>query len=287
MPYSNILVGLDDSKYSEAALIEAAHWAKKHGGRVSVVHTVFFDSEEFSISPRQLDERIDRGMDLCSRASRDYSSQFGIEIECIVRQGEPHEVIPEVAQEGGFDLIALGTYGRKGLKRLVMGSVTAGVILNAPCDVLVVKKPCEACNGVYSSLLVPYDGSELGKKAIERAVALRKADPGVSITLTYVIPRYEEMIGFFKTNGIREKLHEESKRIVMEGKTYAGNNGVPVVALVEEGSPSKRIVETAKERGSDLIVMGSHGWHGVDRALVGSTTERVIAHAEIPVLVTR
>jgi len=287
MPYSNILVGLDDSKYSEAALIEAAHWARRHGGRVSVVNTVFFDSEEFSISPRQLDERIDRGKDLCSSAARECSSKFGVEIECIVRHGEPHEVIPEVAREGGFDLIALGTYGRKGLKRLVMGSVTAGVILNAPCDVLVVKKACKACNGVYSSLLVPYDGSDLGKKAIERAAALGKADPGVSMTLTYVIPRYEEMIGFLKTEGIRERLSEEAERVIIQGRTFVGNNGVPVEAVIEEGSPSKRIVEIAKERGSDLIVMGSHGWHGMDRALVGSTTERVIAHSEIPVLVTR
>lgn len=287
MLYSNILVGLDDSEFSEAALIEAAYWAKRHGGRVSVVHTVFFDSEEFSVSPRQLDERIDRGKDLCSRASREYSSKFGVDIECIVRHGEPHDTIPEIAREGGFDLIALGTYGRKGLKRLVMGSVTAGVILNAPCDVLVVKKPCNACNGTYSSLLVPYDGSDLGKKAIERAVAFGKEDTGVSITLAYVIPRYEEMIGFLKTEGIREKLHEESKKIVLEGKTYANGNGVSVETVVEEGGPSRRIVEVAKERGSDLIVMGSHGWHGMDRALVGGTTERVIAHSEIPVLVTR
>lgn len=287
MTYNNILVGLDDSKYSEAALIEAAHWARKHGGRLTIVHSVFFDSEEFSISPGQLDERLGRGMDLCSRASRDYSLEFGLEIKCIVRHGEPHEVIPEVAREGGFDLIALGTYGRKGLKRLVMGSVTAGVILDAPCDVLVVKKPCEACSGVYSSLLVPYDGSELGKKAIGRAVALGKAGPGVSMALMYVIPRYEEMIGFLKTDGMREKLYEDAKRIVLEGKTIAGENGVSVETVVEEGSPSERIVDTAKRYGSDLIVMGSHGWHGIDRALVGGTTERVIAHSEIPVLVTR
>ncbi len=287
MPYKNILVGLDKSKYSEAALIESAHWAKKHGGRISIVHTVFFDSEEFSISPGQLDERLDQGMELCNRVAKGFSSEYGVEIECIVRHGEPHEVIPELARDGHFDLIAMGTYGRRGLRRLVMGSITAGVILDAPCDVLVVKKPCEACNGVYSSLLVPYDGSKLGKKAVERAVALKKENPKVSITLIYVIPRYEEMIGFLKTDGIREQLHEEAKRIVLEGKTFAGKKGASVETVVEEGSSSEKIVETAKKRGTDLIVMGSHGWRGVNKALLGSTTERVIAYSAMPVLVAR
>lgn len=287
MSYKNILVGLDDSKYSEAALIEAAHWAKKHDGHITIVHAVFFDSEEFSVSPSQLDKRIDNGMDMCSRVAKSYSSEFGMEMECTVRQGEPHEVIPEVALQKDIDLIALGTYGRKGLKRLVMGSVTAGVMLHSPCDVLVVRKACEKCNGSYSSVLVPYDGSALGKKAIEKAINLKDGDSNAAITLIYVIPRYEEMLGFFKTNSIREKLYDEARKLVLEGENFASEKGVSVNTIIEEGSPSEKIVEASNGLGSEIIVMGSHGWSGMDRALLGSTTERVVAHSAIPVLVTR
>lgn len=287
MVYKNIMVGLDSSEYSEAALVEAAHWAKRHGARITIVHAVFFDSEEFSISPKQLDARIDQGMDLCNRVAKSYSSEFGMEMKCTVRQGEPAEVIPDAALEKNADLIALGTYGRKGLKRMIMGSVTSGVMLNSPCDVLVVKKPCEQCNGEYSSLLVPYDGSAMSKKALERAIALKKENPNAIMTLLYVIPRYEEMLGFFKTSSIMEKLYGEARKIILEGLDIVQKNGTLASTIVEEGHPADKVIEIADGLGIDLIIMGSHGWRGFNKAILGSTAERVISHSPVPVLIAR
>lgn len=287
MAYSNIVVGLDNSEYSEAALIESSHWVKKHGGKLNIVHAVYFDHEEFGYAPSILEQRLKAGTGRCEDIVKKYRKEFGIDMDYVVREGEAHSVIVHEAEEHKADLIAMGTYGRKGLKRIIMGSVTAGVILDSPCDVLVVRKPCEKCTGTYDSILLPYDGSELSKKALKKTLELKKGDPNVMITLLYVIPRYEEMLGFFKTNTIEEKLYNEAGKIVLEGENLAYADGHTISTIVEQGAPSDKVCEIAKGLGVDLIVMGSHGWRGVNKAILGSTTERVIAHSPVPVLIVR
>ena len=283
--YKNILVGYDDSDYSKAALVEAMHIAKALNSSVTMAHAVFFDSEEFNTSQGQLEERLQLGRDVCLKARDLYSREFGTDIECHVVKGEPHEVIPGQAVESGADLIVMGTHGRKGLRRMLMGSVTSGVILDAKCDVLVVKRSCDECTGTYRSILIPYDGSDHAKKAIERAAEFYK--PGVTVTLLYVIPRYEEMVGFIKTESIREEMFAEARKLVNEGEKLAQEKGMKVNTMVEEGHVASRVVDVAEGLKSELVIMGSHGWRGMDKAIIGSTAERVISHANIPVLVMR
>lgn len=268
--------------------METLSWAKAHDSKVTIVHAVFFDSEEFSISPSQLEERLCRGKEACEKAVEDYSPQLGVDLEYLVVQGEPHEVIPAVARERGADLIVMGTYGRRGIRRMIMGSVTSGVILDSPCDVLVVKKQCEDCTGEYRHILAPYDDSEFSRKAVSHITNITNSRSGdTSTTILYVIPRYEEMVGFFRTESIESRLREEATKVVLGGEKIAADEGITANTVVEEGNPADKIVETAEGLGCDLIVLGSHGWHGLSRSILGSTTERVIAHANIPVLVVR
>lgn len=266
--------------------MEASKWVKKHGGRVILVHAVYSGEEELRDMPEIMKKQAVAGRDLCYQAREVISSEYGIEIEALVCEGEPPDVILEAARGKNADLIALGTYGRKGLKRLIMGSVTARVIVNSPCDVLVVKKPCSECTGEYDSLLIPVDGSEFSKKALIRACALSGIDNAFT-TVLYVIPRYEEMIDFFKTDSIRKKLRGEAEKIVKAAKDIAAEHGITAKTMIEEGRAADRIEEVAERLETDLIVMGSYGWKGVNRAIMGSATERVIINAPCPVLVVR
>ncbi|MBF0558116.1 MAG: universal stress protein [Nitrospirae bacterium] len=284
--YQKIVVAFDGSEYSKAALLEASNWIKKHGGSAVLVHAVFFDEEEFGAIPEQLEKRMIFGKHVCCQAKEEISASLGINLESIICEGEPHETIVEIAGSKGSDLIAIGTHGRKGIKRLLMGSVTSAVIAGAPCDVLVVKKPCTVCTGTYGSVLVPFDGSQFSKKALDRACALAKADGG-SVTVLYVIPRYEEMIGFVKNDSIRQSLRQEASKIIDSAKDIAGAVGITVNTVVEDGYPSDSIIESAKKLKTDLIIIGSYGWQGINRAIMGSTTERVIMDAPCPVLAVR
>ncbi len=284
--YKTILVGFDDSVSSKAALTEAANWTKKHGGKIILVHAVYFDQEEFGIAPDQLEKRLKVGEKVCVETKEMLASEFGVDVHSLLCEGDPPEVILEVAAGKKADLIVLGTYGRRGINRLLMGSVTSQVIVNSPVDVLVVKKPCTKCTGTYASILVPFDGSDASKKALERACRLSKMD-GAGVTVMYAIPRYEEMIGFFRTSSIQKSLMEEARKITDVAKDFASAQNVRVETVIEEGPAGDKVVAAANRLSSDLIVMGSYGWRGVNKASMGSTAERVIMNASCPVLVVR
>jgi nucleotide-binding universal stress UspA family protein len=286
--YNNIVVGYDESETSKAALKEASSWIKKHGGHIVLVHAVYFDQEEFVILPSQMEQRFAIGTRACLQAKKDLQSEYGLNgsVDSIVCEGEPPEAIVDVAQGKKADLVALGTYGRKGLKRMLMGSVTSQVVLHAPCDVLVVKRPCAQCTGTYRSILLPFDGSESGTRTLRRAAELAKVE-GADITVLYVIPRYEEMMEFFKTESIKKSLDQEAEKILGQARNIVDEQGVTVTTVTREGAAGDQIVAVANSMKKDLIVMGSHGWSGVSKAIMGSTTERVIAHSPVPVLVVR
>ena len=284
--YKTILVGFDDSLPSKAALNEASNRVKRNGGKVILVHAVYFDTEEFGIAPEQLEKRLKIGEKACLQTKEMLTSEFGIEVQSLLCEGEPPEVILDVAKGKKADLIVLGTYGRKGLNRLLMGSVTSHVIVNSGIDVLVVKKQCTECTGIYKSILVPFDGSEFSKKALDRACKLSKVD-GANITVLYVIPRYEEMIEFFRTDSIQQSLFDEAEKIMGEAKKIALPYEVSIAATIQEGHAADKIVEIADKLKNDLIIIGTYGWKGVNKAIMGSTTERVIMNAKSPVLVVR
>lgn len=284
--YKTILVGFDDSLPSKAALTEASNWVKRNGGKVILVHAVYFDTEEFGIAPEQLEKRLKIGEKACLQTKEMLTSEFGIEVQSLLCEGEPPEVILDVAKGKKADLIVLGTYGRKGLNRLLMGSVTSHVIVNSGIDVLVVKKQCTECTGIYKSILVPFDGSEFSKKALDRACKLSKVD-GANITVLYVIPRYEEMIEFFRTDSIQQSLFDEAEKIMGEAKKIALPYEVSIAATIQEGHAADKIVEIADKLKNDLIIIGTYGWKGVNKAIMGSTTERVIMNASCPILITR
>jgi len=244
--YKTMVVGFDDSPSSKAALIEASNRARKHGGKVIMVHAVFFDTEEFGIAPEQLEKRMKIGENACIESKKQITAEFGIEVQSLLCEGDPAEVILDVAQGKNADLIVLGTYGRKGLNRLLMGSVTSGVIAEAPIDVLVVKKPCTECTGEYKSILVLYDGSDFSKRALGRACELSKVDKA-AVTVLYVIPRYEEMLDFFKTDSIRNSLMQEAEKITKSAKEFASLQGTTVFTQISEGHAPDTIAETVKK----------------------------------------
>ncbi len=284
--YRTLLVGFDDSQASKAAMIEASNWVRRHGGRVVLVHAVYFDSEEFGIAPTQLDQRLKNGEKVCLENKKMISEEFGIDVKSLLCEGEPPEVILSMAAEKKADLIVLGTYGRKGLNRLLMGSVTSRVIVDSPVDVLVIKKECSECTGTYRSILVSYDGSDFSKNALVRACKLSRVD-NAEVSALYVIPRYEEMVGFLRTESIKKSLFDEAGKILDGAKKLAFDNGVNVKTEIRDGHAADKIIETAAVLKNDLIVMGSYGWQGVNKAIMGSTTERVLINAPCPVLAVR
>ncbi len=146
----------------------------------------------------------------------------------------------------------------------------------------------------YSHLLVPSDGSDLSRRAIDHAVSLAAA-LGARITFLNV-----EAITPIPLVGLGEKLdvqtmelllaasHRESDRILEEASVAAATAGVSAQCERVPGDlPHRVIVDTAQRLGCDLILMASHGRRGLSGLLIGSETQRVLTLAHCPVLVFR
>jgi nucleotide-binding universal stress UspA family protein len=102
-----------------------------------------------------------------------------------------------------------------------------------------------------------------------------------------VIPRYEEMMEFYRSTSIRKSLRAEADKILAEAAAIASKLGISIRTEVREGHASDEIVAAAQKLENDLIAMGTYGWKGVNSAIMGSTTNRVISHASCPVLVVK
>lgn len=145
---------------------------------------------------------------------------------------------------------------------------------------------------MYKHILVPTDGSELSNRAIEYAVGLAKAVKAKLTVFTVTTPYYGfavepelATIGVEEYEKVTEKM---AARSLAAGKDIAAAAQVSCETVrVEHPQPYQAIIDAAKERSCDLIVMASHGRRGLAAVVLGSETLKVLTHSTIPVLVVR
>ena len=138
---------------------------------------------------------------------------------------------------------------------------------------------------MYTNILIPTDGSELAGKAVQHGIALAK-QIGAKVTMLTVLPPH--MITTDRQlNEIRKARMEEHAEKIL-GAVAMQTAGVACETIqVEHEHPYQAIINTAASRGCDLIVMASHGRHGIAALVLGSETFKVLTHCKIPVLVHR
>lgn len=136
--WKNILVATDGSKYSKAATERAIDFAEAYRGSLKIASIVDVPPEFYGEAPQAVDDMIKRAHGYADEAKQLAESR-GIKAESLVREGEAAEVIISLAKKQEINTIVMGSHGRTGLRRLLMGSVTEKVIGHSPCPVLVVK----------------------------------------------------------------------------------------------------------------------------------------------------
>lgn len=147
---------------------------------------------------------------------------------------------------------------------------------------------------VYRNLLIPIDFSEHSKKTIDYATQLADL-AGASMKILHVLKLPEYPAAFYQGLYIE---HDQIKTYLETGKAEAAAQlslitepilakGLRIETVLRVGNPSEEIVNVAKELAVDLVVIGSHGYGGLGRFLLGSTAERVVQYAHCPVLVVK
>ena len=136
--YKNIVLAYDGSKFSNKALQEAIRMAKSSGGSLLILSVVDITDEFESEAPGLTDKMTEKLLKLAQKAlGKAVAAKVKAKVE--VHVGDAYEMIVEIARKKKADIIVMGSHGRTGLTRLLMGSVTSRVIGHATCSVLVVK----------------------------------------------------------------------------------------------------------------------------------------------------
>jgi len=138
-------------------------------------------------------------------------------------------------------------------------------------------------------ILVPYDGSPLSQRALDRVL---DHHPDADITVLYVVDpmhaMYEaEIEGLGAASSWADRMQEHGDAVLEAATDRAVAAGVEVAAVTELGRPARAILEYVDDHDIDHVVMGSHGRSGVSRLVMGSVAERVLRHSPVPVTVVR
>lgn len=207
-------------------------------------------------------------------------------VETAVLTGYPPEQILDYADGHGIDLVVMGTRGRTGLGRYVLGSVTERVLRNADVPVLTVGGDAETAPADdYGEVLIPTDGSDPAAAAVDAGIAVAGAfDARLHAVNVVDLGDVGTFSTFRPPEDLIARLRSEGERATGMVADRAREAELDAVTAVEVGRPPSRLLAYARENDVDLIAMGTTGRSGIGQHLLGSTTERIIRRSEVPVL---
>lgn len=290
-----ILCPTDFSDFSAAAVSYAAALAASYGASLRLLHVItpFPVVAPYANVPGDPSlfelQRDQSARALAAEAARVQVAGVQVETEC--RDGQTVRQILDAAEAFGADVIVIGTHGRGGFERLVLGSVTEKVLRQAPCAVLTVPHTVigrQTAGVRWSRLLCAHDGSAASQDGVDYAVSLAERT-GAHLLLLSVVEQVPYGGDF--TSPAYAAFRKERERHAVDALDHALEPGVRARLSVSErvvyGRPWRQILEVAAQESADVIVLGIQGRGAVDLAMFGSTTNAVVRHAEQPVLTVR
>ena len=222
----------------------------------------------------------------------------GANLRCEIAEGPIADAIVSQAAEGLADLIVLGTHGRSGFERLVLGSVTEKVVRKAGCPVLTVPRAVGdvvPASPSFKRIVCAIDFSTCSMQALEYALSLaQEADAHVTVLHVVEVPSNLELemheTAMAGPASLREYIaatESEQRARLADAIPATARTYCTVDTVVATGSPYREILRVASERESDLIVIGIHGRNPADLLFFGSTAQHVVRRAACPVLTLR
>jgi nucleotide-binding universal stress UspA family protein len=287
--YQNILVATDFSDQAGRAVEAAKELAAHFDARVCLLHVVDPARYARDLLPGTFTE-VERRLAVAAseRLEELAKEKFaGLTVDVAAVTGEAiAATIAEEAKERKADLCMVGTHGRTGINRMLIGSVAEAVVRLAPCDVLTVPSVRQD-PAIPRRIMVATDFSEQAERALARAGALTQSF-GSELTLLHVhdprVPVVPMGVPAIDEPQLRNWAREQLAKLASE--RLEDDARVRSELLVEPSAPDA-ICRHAEESATELLVLGTHGRRGVTRLLIGSVAERVVRHAHCPVLVVR
>jgi nucleotide-binding universal stress UspA family protein len=282
-----ILVATDGSAQARAAIAAAAHFPWPPHAQVRII-----------VARRTRAERrrsilltaLDRGADAAAEGARRTLSRRWSSVETVVVDKTPVEGILDEAERFKANVIILGWRGHGAIRRLLVGSVSRGVVRGAACAVLVVRRSVR-----IRRIVVGLDGSRTPKGALAFVASLVPPADGRVILVTAVntmrVPSRALVLGAVdiirevkRTNASRRKTAmTELNRAAL----HLRRAGWQTRTVLTNGEPLRDLLGAVSSVRAQLLVVGARGASGVRRLLLGSVAEGALDRSPVPVLIAR
>ena len=286
-PLRTVVAALDFSAGAEAALVQAATLAARTG---AVLHLVHATAEPLAgpaadaAHRARLERYVAGALGLPSRGS-DPSGPLGPTLGVAVGPTVPAAIL-RYAAEVRADLLVVGTHGRTGLERLLVGSVAEACVAGSPCPVLAVPPGSEAGGpSPRAPVLVAVDFSDLSRAALDVGRALADLH-GADAELVHVVRDAGPFTGLVPSALDLGAVDAERAGVVRQRLARFAGGGAEAVH-VALGTPSRMVAALAEAHGAGAVVMGAHGRTGVSQAILGGTAVATLQRSPCAVLTVR
>ncbi|MEA2665206.1 MAG: hypothetical protein QOI11_2150 [Candidatus Eremiobacteraeota bacterium] len=272
--FQHITVPVDGSQTSERG-IEFALELARDGGRISfcsVVDPVLVCAPAMqgaTLDPGPMLEVLDEDAVLFCRRARAEAAKHGIDCDTRVLHGPCTDEIGAFAADNGSDAIVIGTHGRSGLSRAMLGSVAEGIVRHATMPVVSVHEGDTLRTG---PLAVAMDPSPAAQAALDVGIAIAAAR-GMPSMIVYVCNASPNPAA------VNELLERATAR--------ARGHGIATQLVLREGNTADQLLAAAEEDDCCMMVMGTHGRSPLARFVLGSVAAAVVERAHIPVVTVR
>lgn len=281
--YDTILLPTDGSETAKTATRTALALAERFDASIHAITVVELEEFPADVESEAAHELRQRGEEMLA-AIAEQAADAGIAAAThVIEATEPiHREIIDYATDHDSDLIVMGTHGRTGLDRFVLGSVAERTLRMSPIPVLTVHEDMDPEIG-FEKILAPTDGSDPADIASEHGIALAAATEA-ALHVVHVVDM-NAVSGKVGSAEILDALEEVGQQAVDDVVDRADEASLrSVEASVLSGTPARAILDYAADRDIDLIVIGTHGRTGLERYLLGSVTEKIVRLADTPVL---
>ena len=269
-----LLVASDGTEYSAAALRAALNIAKRCQARVRVIHLLPVSG--IGPAPGATDIPIPRLEEARSHLDEIEREAGAAGINCVTEVVETnlhyYQEIVHQADQMQADLIVMGRRGPRGMARVRLSETTAKVIGHAHCNVLVVPRNTDTSG---QHMVLATDGSRFSDAATTIAATFAKILQAPVTAVSAILPSHSP------------ERQEEAAAAARRASDFLISNGITADSELLHGRADEMIQQSVASHNADLIVIGSHGRTGLQRAMLGSVSERVIDAASTPVLVAK
>lgn len=285
--FRKILCPTDFSPAARNAVRAAASLSDHDDAELVLLHAWFVPTSSYTGTFVLPDDVVTSVRDGAARelatAAREAARAGARKVKTRLVRGIADVAIVDALAKEAFDLCVMGTHGRTGMSRLLLGSVAENVLRNASRPVLTIRP--DVPSGHYRHVLCPIDFSRSADAALELARDL--VAPGATLTLVHVLSQPPGTYGDTKLAHLIAQFEAEAKQALA---ARAGRIGTAfdVHTRTLYGAPASEILRVLQDDPSiDLVAMGSRGRSGLARLVLGSVAEEVLRRARAAVLVTR